>query len=562
MEEVGVPIEVLLVEDNPGDARLVKEMLIEAGGNQFVLKHVEGIGQGLASLAEEDFHIILLDLSLPDGYGLGTLQRIKSAASHIPIVILTGLNDEGIALQAVQEGAQDYLVKGQMNSILLARAIRYAIERKRAVKEKEDLEQQFRQSQKMEAIGRLAGGIAHDFNNLLTVISGNTELSLEELPINHPLREYIKDIKQASERGAELIRQLLAFSRHQIMEMKILDINILLKDLNRMLNRILGDDVELITVFKEDLGKVKADEGQIMQVIMNLTVNAKDAMPNGGKLTIETANVILDETYCETHKEATPGRYVMLSVSDSGVGMTPEVKEQIFDPFFTTKEMGKGTGLGLSTVFGIVKQSGGHIKVHSEMGWGTTFKIYLPRVDELIEVDLLKATSSVSEFLQGSETILLVEDDEKVRRYVHKTLEKYGYKILEAANAEDAISVIERHIGEEIHLLLTDVVMPGMNGRDCAECLVSFFPEMKVLYMSGYAEGSIIHQGILEPGTAFLQKPFTPEALILKVRHMLDKRVERKGEGTEELRLGIIGPKQANSCTKTTKEMDGLNRVN
>jgi signal transduction histidine kinase len=545
-------IRVLLIEDNPGDARLVEEMFKEVGANQFVVKHVEGIGQGLASLAEELFQIILLDLSLPDGYGLGTHQRIQSAASHIPIVILTGLDDERVALQAVQEGAQDYLVKGQMNSTLLIRSIRYAIERKRASKEKEDLEQQLRQSQKMEAIGRLAGGIAHDFNNLLTVISGNAELFFYELQQDNPLRTYIEDIKQASERGAELIRQLLAFSRHQIMEMKILDINLLLKNLNKMLNRIIGDDVELVTVFKEDLGKVKVDEGQIMQVIMNLTVNARDAMPGGGKLTVETTNVILDEIYCETHKEVTPGRYVMLSVSDTGQGMTPKVKEQIFEPFFTTKEMGKGTGLGLSTVYGIVKQSGGHIQVYSEVGWGTTFKIYLPRIDELDEVDSSKATSCVSEFPRGSETILLVEDDEEVRRYVHKTLGRYGYTILEAVNADDAIGVIEKHMGEEIHLLLTDVVMPGMNGRDCAECLISFSPEMKVLYMSGYTAGSIIHQGLLEPGAAFLQKPFTPETLLLKVRQTLDHRVEKKGEAIEELRLGNIGPKPVKSSNKTT----------
>jgi CheY-like chemotaxis protein len=322
-----------------------------------------------------------------------------------------------------------------------------------------------------------------------------------------------------------------------------------------MLNRILGDDVELITVFKEDLGKVKTDEGQFMQVIMNLIVNARDAMPCGGKLTVETTNVILDETYCETHKEVTPGHYVMLSVSDTGVGMMPKVKEQIFEPFFTTKEMGRGTGLGLSTVYGIVKQSEGHIQVYSEVGVGTTFKIYLPRVEEPIEVDSLQAPSSAPEFLQGSETILLVEDDKKVRRYVQKTLDKYGYKTLEAGNAEDAISVVEKHMGEKIHLLLTDVVMPGMNGPDCAKCLVCFFPEMKVLYMSGYAEGSIVRQRILEPGTAFIQKPFSPEALILKVRQTLGKVVESKGENNEELRLGIIGPKQAKPFTKTTKEM-------
>jgi PAS domain S-box-containing protein len=380
-------------------------------------------------------------------------------------------------------------------------------------------EEQLRQSQKMEGIGRLAGGIAHDFNNLLTVIKGYSQLSLIELKENDPMRGGIEEINRAADRAADLTRQLLAFSRRQILEMRVLDLNSVLRDLDKMLRRVIGEDIELVTLLAEDLARVKTDHGQMQQVIMNLAVNAKDAMPNGGKLTIETANVELDETYARSHVAVIPGRYAMLSVSDTGVGMTAEVKEQVFEPFFTTKEKGKGTGLGLATVYGIVKQSGGNIWIYSEPGQGTTFKIYLPRVDEPLEE--LKEKAEVKGIPRGSETILVVEDEEKVLKLTVQILRGQGYAVLEAPHGDDALLVCEQHEGP-IHLMLTDVVMPNMSGLELAKRLKAFHPEMKVLYMSGYTDNAIVHHGVLEKGMNYIQKPFTIEGLARKVREVLD----------------------------------------
>jgi len=392
-------------------------------------------------------------------------------------------------------------------------------ERKRAEQEMASLQEQFRQSQKMEAIGRLAGGIAHDFNNLLTVIKGNSQLSLLNLQEGDPLKANIEEIRGASERASDLIRQLLAFSRKQIMEMQVLDLNLVLNRLDNMLHRVLGEDIELVTILTEGIGKVKADPGQIEQVIVNLAVNSRDAMPGGGKLTIETANVELDEEYARKHIAVKPGQYVMLSVSDTGIGMTPEVKERVFEPFFTTKEMGKGTGLGLSTVYGIVKQSGGNIWVYSEAGKGTAFKIYLPQVDEPL-TELKEVVSK--EILQGDETILIVEDEETVRKLAVRILKSLGYRTLEAPEGGRALILCEE-FKEPIHLILTDVVMPGMSGPNLVERLREIHPEIKVLYMSGYTDNAIIHHGVLEEGTNFIQKPFTLENLARKVREVLDK---------------------------------------
>jgi signal transduction histidine kinase len=401
----------------------------------------------------------------------------------------------------------------------IANAQLYA-ERIQAEKEMAVLQEQLRQSQKMEAIGRLAGGIAHDFNNLLTIIKGYSQLSLIELKETDPMRGSIEEIKRAADRAADLTRQLLAFSRRQILEMRVLDLNSVLRDLDKMLRRVIGEDIELVTLLAEDLGRVKTDHGQMQQVIMNLAVNAKDAMPNGGKLTIETANVELDETYARSHVAVIPGRYAMLSVSDTGVGMTAEVKEQVFEPFFTTKEKGKGTGLGLSTVYGIVKQSGGNIWVYSEPGQGTTFKIYLPRVDEPLEE--LKEKAEVKEIPLGSETILVVEDEGEVRKVAVRILSGQGYKVLEASHGNDAMLVCKQHEGP-IHLMVTDVVMPNMSGHELAKRLKAFHPEMKVLYMSGYTDNAIVHHGVLEKGMNYIQKPFTVEGLAKKVREVLDK---------------------------------------
>jgi PAS domain S-box-containing protein len=393
-------------------------------------------------------------------------------------------------------------------------------ELKRAEEEKAVLQEQLRQSQKVEAVGCLAGGIAHDFNNLLTVIKGYSQLSSIELKEGDPLRGNIDEIQNATDRAASLTRQLLAFSRRQVMEMKILDLNTLLRDLEKMLRRVIGEDIEMVIQLAEDLGRVRADVGQIEQVIMNLAVNGRDAMPNGGKLTIETANVELDEFYARSHVDVKPGHYVMFSVSDTGVGMTPEVRERIFEPFFTTKEKGKGTGLGLSTSYGIVKQSEGDIWVYSVQGKGTTFKIYLPRVNEPLEE--IRKEVLKEELPRGNETILIVEDEEEVRKLAGKILERQGYRILEASQGDDALRISERH-GGPIDLILVDVIMPGMSCSELAKHLKSPHPKMKVLYMSGYTDNAIVRHGVLEKGVNYIQKPFTMEGLARKVREVLDK---------------------------------------
>jgi len=398
--------------------------------------------------------------------------------------------------------------------------LRDITERKRAEQEMKALEEQLRQSQKMEAIGRLAGGIAHDFNNMLTIIKGYSQLSLSELKEDQPLRENLEGIQKATDRATGLIRKILAFSRRQVMEMKVLDLNILLIDLDKLLRRIIGEDIELVTVLAEDLGRVKVDPGQVEQVILNLAVNAKDAMLNGGKLTIETANAQLDEAYARSHIAVIPGHYVMLSMSDTGVGMSPEVKERIFEPFFTTKDKDKGTGLGLSTVYGIVKQSGGNIWVYSEPSQGTTFKIYLPREEEPLEEIRKKRVEE--KLPHGSETVLVVEDEEELRKLAVQILQKQGYKVLEAPQGDEALLISQKYEGP-IHLLITDVVMPGMSGRDLSERLTPLRPEIKTLYMSGHTNSAIIHHGVLEPGVNLLQKPFTPETLVRKVHGVLTK---------------------------------------
>ena len=386
------------------------------------------------------------------------------------------------------------------------------------ITERRNLEEQLRQSQKMEAVGRLAGGIAHDFNNLLTVIKGYSELILDEFTHTDPRRGEIDEISKAADRAASLTRQLLAFSRQQVLEPKILNLNSVVHNMDKLLHRLIGEDIDLFTVLEPGLGRVKADPGQVEQVIMNLAVNARDAMPQGGKLTIETANVELDENYARDHMSVKPGSYVMIAVTDTGVGMTEKVKVRIFEPFFTTKEVGKGTGLGLSTVYGIVKQSGGYVWVYSEIGKGSSLKVYLPRVDAKAE---FVSPSSTQPARRGSETVLLVEDEDGVRALIRQVLHKHGYDVLEARHGGEALLMCERH-QSKIDLLLTDVVLEQMSGRELAERLLKVRPEMKVLYVSGYADDAIVHHGVLTAGMAFLQKPFTTEALARKVRYVLD----------------------------------------
>jgi two-component system, cell cycle sensor histidine kinase and response regulator CckA len=521
---------VLLIEDNEDDACLIREMLMEKEDAGIVLVWVDRLGSGLTRLAENTSDLVLLDLSLPDSHGLETFDLVQGCAQDVPIVVLTGLDDEVTANQAVRRGAQDYLVKGRLDGTLLARAARYAVERKQSEKALRESEARLRQSQKMEGIGQLAGGIAHDFNNLLTVINSYSDMLLGEVGVESPfVRNGLGQIKEAGHRAASLTRQLLAFTRQQVLEPKILDLNESVSTMAKLLRRLIGEDIALVLSPHPALGRVKVDPGQVEQVIMNLAVNARDAMPGGGQLTIETMNVELDSAH--THQQASlePGRYVLLEVRDTGCGMDADTQAHIFEPFFTTKGPGKGTGLGLATVYGIVKQSGGSIGVSSALGQGTTFKIYLPRIEGVAE--RLEPISTPNVPLRGSETILLVEDEEMVRGLAQAILERNGYTVLPAKNVTDALRFAQDG-RQSIHLLLTDTIMPGMNGPELAQQVLALRPAMKVLLMSGYTDKVLMSTAAWETGTAFLQKPFTPQTLGEKVREILEAppphRLERK----------------------------------
>jgi signal transduction histidine kinase/CheY-like chemotaxis protein len=387
------------------------------------------------------------------------------------------------------------------------------------ITQRKHLEDQLLHAQKMEAVGRLAGGVAHDFNNLLTIISGYDRMLLDGLSLQDPLRDYAEEVAKAAERAGALTGQLLAFSRRQVMRPRVIDANELLRGADRMLRRLIGEDIDLTLSLAAGAGNIKADPGQVEQIVFNLAINARDAMPDGGKLTIETAVSHLDENYSRTHLGVQPGDYVLIAVSDTGHGMDAETKRHIFEPFFTTKEQGKGTGLGLATVYGTVKQSGGDIWVYSEPGRGTTFKIYFPRVAEAPSSGD-RVPSPVSR--QGVETILLVEDEKGVRELVAEMLKRLGYRILKAADPLEALELSRQYEGT-IHMLLTDVIMPQMSGRQLADQLLPVRPGMKVLYLSGYTENAVVHHGVLEADVEFLAKPFSHHTLAEKVRDVLDR---------------------------------------
>jgi signal transduction histidine kinase/ActR/RegA family two-component response regulator len=449
--------------------------------------------------------------------------------THRDITVLDGAGHEtsggasvaralaGETLTGVSEVEGTYL-ENVLTPIRSAGEIKGVVGVSLVVSEQKRLEEQLRQSQKMEAIGRFAAGIAHDFNNILTGISGYADLLLEDLHTEDPRRDDVQEIQQATLRAAGLTRQLLAFSRKQVLQPKVLSLAAVVENLLPLLRRIIGEDVVLAAQSDPDLGVISADPGQLEQVLLNLVVNSRDAMPEGGELTITTCNVDVEEPSSHGKCIVPPGRYALLAVHDTGTGMTAAVQARIFEPFFTTKPQGKGTGLGLSTVYGIVKQSGGYIAVASEPNCGTTLSVYFPRVESPIT---LSATSSARESPRGTETILVVEDQDMVRALTGRVLEGSGYRILSAANGKDALEVASAYTGH-IDMMVSDVIMPGMSGRELGLLLHAARPDMKVLFLSGYPDESIVRHGVLEPGVAFLQKPFAPDVLVQRVREELD----------------------------------------
>jgi two-component system cell cycle sensor histidine kinase/response regulator CckA len=642
-------LRLLLVEDNLGDADLIRELLPRDGPFSFEIKHAAQLATAVELVTTCRFDLVLLDLGLPDSAGLDTVRAMRQQAPDLPIVVLTGNDDERMSLAAVQQGAQDYVVKGQITSTFLLRVLRHAQERfrimlrlqeseerlrltldavndgvwdwhlpsgravfsphwydmlgyepgefaasydswrslvhpdeiervedelrayiasgdayaiemrmrtklggwrwiltrgrvieresdgspirlvgthsditqrveaERALRERDD---QLRQAQKMEAVGQLAGGIAHDFNNLLTAIIGYSDLLLTGREFaDSPVRNDLEQIRGAAERATALTRQILAFSRSQTLRPTVLSLNDVLTGIEPLLRRTLGEDIDLACVQDPDLGHVEADVHQFEQVLMNLALNARDAMVSGGRLTLETANVELEEEYCRAHPQANPGSCVMLAVSDTGVGMDDATMERVFEPFFTTKDVGQGTGLGLAMVYGTVRQSNGSISVYSELGKGTSFKIYLPRTMAAIQEETPAATDAA--LARAHETILVVEDEASLLDLVARVLTGLGYRVLSAGTAAKAMQVAKES-EFKFDLLLTDVVLSGgVQGDELARDLCTHKPDLPVLYMSGYTRNAIVHPGRLDARVKFLEKPFTPGALATKVRDAL-----------------------------------------
>jgi two-component system cell cycle sensor histidine kinase/response regulator CckA len=517
------PLRLLHLEDDPVDAELITTTLIE--GNIPCQSQLVDTRQAfVAALKEGRMDLILADYSIPGFDGMTALTLARQHCPDVPFLFVSATIGEELAIDAMHQGATDYVLKQRLGRLVpsVQRALRELddrAERKRAEEALRQSEKQFRQSQKMEAVGRLAGGIAHDFNNLLTVIVGYSQVLSTELGPQHPLRGKVDETLRAGERAAMLIRQLLTFSRKQSLDPKILSLNTAVTSLESLLRRLIGEDIQLVSKLDSTNGRLRADQAQLEQVLVNLIVNARDAMPKGGMLTIETAQVELTRSPVYHITPLLPGPYVRLSVGDTGCGMDRQTQSHIFEPFFTTKGEGKGSGLGLSTVFGIVTQCGGAIDVTSRVGHGTRFDLYFPS----IESDIL--TTAQPQFLgqpqRGTETILLVEDEPSVRTLVRDELRKLGYRVIEAKNGVEACLLATQQAGS-LQLLLTDVVMPGMGGRELAQHLSVIKPDLRILFISGYMDDVGIMAGQEEGMSSFLQKPFTPEVLARAVRTLLD----------------------------------------
>ena len=437
------------------------------------------------------------------------------------MILVSGSLGEELAIDSLKNGATDYVLKQRLSR--LGPAVCRAMMEVRTRAERQRLEAQLIEAQKREVLGQLAGGVAHDFNNILSIIIGYNDLIAHNLDAQSPLKEYTREIQQASNRAVGLTRQLLLFSSQETVEPVVLDLNGVVTDLDKMLRRLMSENIEMTIVPGQRTGRVRADAGYVGQVLMNLVVNARDAMPNGGKLTISTHNVTLDENYTRTHTGTVPGDYVMLSVSDTGTGMSEEVQARLFEAFFTTKPKGKGTGLGLATCHNIVQQSGGHIGVYSELDKGTTFKVYFPRIEK--PLDAASNSVQTGPLPRGTETLLVVEDEPSVRHLAREVLEAQGYEVLTAANGQEGLHMASNHQGSPIRLVVTDVIMPLMGGRVMAEWLKTMDPDLKILFTSGYTDDALAQHGVMEAGIEFLAKPYTPAALARKVRELLDNEM-------------------------------------
>jgi len=474
---------------------------------------VERLQTALAS----PWDIAISDFAVENFGALAALRSIQEKGLDLPLIVVSGNIKDSDALAALKAGAADHIKRGKL--MRLSAAVEREIRAARLRRERNQLEEQFRQAQKMEAVGRLAGGVAHDFNNLLTIITGYSDLLLGSLDLTESQSSALQQIRRAAERGGALTHQLLAFSRRQPLEACALHLNALVMQIGKMLGRLIGEDIELIAVAAAAEDVVEADAGRLEQVIMNLAVNARDAMPGGGKLILETATVTLDESFFAKQLGVASGRYVSLSITDTGVGMDEDTLSHLFEPFFTTKAAGQGTGLGLATAYGIVRQSGGAIRISSELGKGTTARIYLPLVE--IKTELAREATPLPAAFQGVETILVVEDEARVRKLIVDVLGARGYNVMEATRGEEAIRLAKLH-GAEIDLAVVDVVMPEISGPDLIHQIAPLCRKMRVLYTSGYTDEAIVHHGLPETGVSFLPKPFLPDALARRVREVLD----------------------------------------
>jgi signal transduction histidine kinase len=517
-------LRVLIADDSENDVLVLLHVLRKAGYEP-VYERVWTAPAMKAALQQQAWDIVISDYEMPNFGGFEALQLLKESGHDLPFILVSAVVSEETAVAAMKAGAHDYIMKRNLARLAPAieRELREAqtrVARKVAEAALRQSEEQLRQVQKIEAIGRLAAGVAHDFNNILTAITGHSELLIRQLDADDPRRKNAEQIEKAAYRAAGLTRQLLIFSRKQVIEPRVLDLNAVILDIKKMLRRLIGEDIEFCTLLDPAAGHIKADPGQIEQVIMNLAVNARDAMPTGGKLTVTTANTTLDKNRLKYFPDMGAGDYVMLAIADTGTGMSEEVKAHLFEPFFTTKPPGTGTGLGLATCFGIVKQNTGHINVHSELGSGTTFKIYFPQVQSAIEP--LRVRNQPTGVAGGNETVLLVEDEPVVRELAVATLREKGYTVVEAVNGEEGLRLARQHDGK-IDLVLTDVVMPVMGGKEMADALRTSHPDTKVLFTSGYTEDALGHHGVLRPGILFLPKPYLTATLARKVREVLDE---------------------------------------